>query len=181
MATVVAGSERTPSPVDLFAWIESVRSELRPPVGNKLLFGAGQHKVMVVGGPNARRDFHVERGEELFLQLEGDMALEVFERGRHRAVPIRAGEVFLLPGDTPHSPQRAANTVGLVLERARAAVVYARRHRTAALRRGLRVHGPRHAAAAGHRTLQRVRRVPQRRAHARRARERAARRRSHKC
>ena len=108
-----------PAPVDLFSWINSVRSDLRPPVGNKLLFGAGQHKVMVVGGPNARRDFHIERGEELFLQLEGDMVLEVVERGRHRAVPIRAGEVFLLPGDTPHSPQRAADTVGLVLERAR--------------------------------------------------------------
>jgi hypothetical protein len=44
------------APVDLRAWIASVRPQLAPPVGNKLLFGAGQHKVMVVGGPNTRRD-----------------------------------------------------------------------------------------------------------------------------
>ena len=115
--------ESSPIPVDLPAWVASCRAELQPPVGNKLLFGAGQLKAMVVGGPNARRDFHVEAGEELFLMLEGAMTLEAVERGRHppRAVAIGPGEAFMLPAHTPHSPQRLAGTVGLVLERARRA------------------------------------------------------------
>jgi len=121
MAAAAAAAAAAPSPLDLPAWVESVRASLSPPVGNRLLFGAGQLKCMVVGGPNARRDFHVEAGEELFLMLEGDMALEVVERGAPRRVPIRRGEAFLLPAHTPHSPQRAAGTVGLVLERARLA------------------------------------------------------------
>ena len=114
-------SASAPAPLDLAAWVEASRPLLQPPVGNRLLFGAGQLKVMVVGGPNARRDFHVEAGEELFLMLEGDMELGAVERGAPRAVPIRRGEAFLLPAHTPHSPQRLAGTVGLVLERARRA------------------------------------------------------------
>jgi hypothetical protein len=76
-------------------WVRFIRQRNRvfgavgQPLIFWLLFGAGQLKVMVVGGPNARRDFHVERGEELFLQLEGDMALEVFERGRVTRGPGR--------------------------------------------------------------------------------------------
>jgi 3-hydroxyanthranilate 3,4-dioxygenase len=86
---------------------------------NKLLYGSGQLKVMIVGGPNAREDFHIEEGEELFYMLKGDMVLDVIERGRKRSVPIREGELFLLPPRIPHSPQRRAGTVGLVLERER--------------------------------------------------------------
>lgn len=108
-----------PQPINLRDWVAGIRPQLQPPVGNKLLHGAGQHKVMVVGGPNARRDYHIEAGEELFLQLEGDMTLAVMEQGRPKDVPIRAGEIFLLPAHIPHSPQRLANTVGLVLERER--------------------------------------------------------------
>ncbi len=76
---------------------------------------------MCVGGPNERRDFHVEAGEELFYMLEGDMVLRVEERGVLRDIRIREGEMFLLPGNIPHSPQRLAGTVGLVIERARVA------------------------------------------------------------
>lgn len=108
-----------PLPVPLRSWIDSVRPSLAPPVGNKLLFGAGQHKVMVVGGPNERLDFHVEEGEEFFLQLEGELNLIVVEGGSPRAVRLREGDAFLLPARVPHSPQRGACTVGLVLERER--------------------------------------------------------------
>ena len=41
------------------------------------------------------------------------------ENGKPKDIPIREGEVFLLPPKVPHSPQRKANTVGLVLERKR--------------------------------------------------------------
>jgi 3-hydroxyanthranilate 3,4-dioxygenase len=36
-------------------------------------------------------------------------------------MPIREGEVFLLPPEIPHSPQRPAGTVGIVVERRRSA------------------------------------------------------------
>ena len=76
---------------------------------------------MVVGGPNQRNDFHYEEGPELFYQLEGDMELVVMENGERRHIPIRAGEMYLLPAKVPHSPQRKANSVGLVVERQRLA------------------------------------------------------------
>ena len=81
----------------------------------------GDFMVMVVGGPNQRSDFHVNPGEELFYQLEGDIVLRVLDNGQRRDIPIRQGEMFLLPANVPHSPQRPANTVGLVIERARRA------------------------------------------------------------
>ncbi len=41
----------------------AVPPSFRQKAGNKMLFGAGQHKVMVVGGPNERLDYHIEPGE----------------------------------------------------------------------------------------------------------------------
>lgn len=112
--------DRLTAPLDFASWTSSIRPQLAPPVGNKLLYGGG-HKVMVVGGPNARADYHIEVGEELFLQLEGDMVLETMERGVPRAVRIPEGHLFCLPARVPHSPQRLAGTVGLVIERDRLA------------------------------------------------------------
>jgi 3-hydroxyanthranilate 3,4-dioxygenase len=102
-------------------WIEANRSLLKPPVGNKRVFRDGDFIIMVVGGPNARKDYHVDPGQEFFYQLEGDMVLKTMQDGRQVEVPIRAGEVLLIPPGLPHSPQRPANTVGLVIERARRA------------------------------------------------------------
>ncbi len=106
-------------PLNLRRWIDEHRSLLKPPVGNKLIFEDGEFIVMAVGGPNARRDFHVDPAEEFFHQLEGDMVLRVAENGRIRDLSIRAGEILLLPPRIPHSPQRPAGTVGLVIERRR--------------------------------------------------------------
>jgi 3-hydroxyanthranilate 3,4-dioxygenase len=106
-------------PLNLRRWIDEHRSLLKPPVGNKLIFEDSEFIVMAVGGPNARRDFHVDPAEEFFHQLEGDMVLRVAENGRIRDLPIRAGEILLLPARIPHSPQRPAGTVGLVIERRR--------------------------------------------------------------
>ncbi|XP_040080638.1 3-hydroxyanthranilate 3,4-dioxygenase isoform X3 [Oryx dammah] len=105
-------------PVRVKAWVEENRGSFLPPVCNKLLHQK-QLKIMFVGGPNTRKDYHIEEGEEVFYQLEGDMLLRVLERGKHRDVVIRQGEIFLLPAGVPHSPQRFANTVGLVIERRR--------------------------------------------------------------
>jgi 3-hydroxyanthranilate 3,4-dioxygenase len=106
---------------NFWEWIEANRALLKPPVGNKRVFRDGDFIIMVVGGPNARKDYHVDPGQEFFYQLEGDMVLKTMQDGRQLDVPIRAGEVLLIPPGLPHSPQRPANTVGLVIERARRA------------------------------------------------------------
>ena len=100
-------------------WIDEHRSLLRPPVGNKQVFEDGDFIVMVVGGPNRRKDFHIDEGPEFFYQLEGEMVLKTIQGGKVVDVPIRAGEIFLLPPRMPHSPQRMPDSVGLVIERKR--------------------------------------------------------------
>lgn len=109
-----------PNPINLQAWIEEHRHLLKPPVGNKVVHD-GDFIVMVVGGPNQRTDYHWDEGPEWFHQLEGEMVLRIQEDGAVRDIPIRAGESFLLPPRTPHSPQRMPDSVGLVIERKRLA------------------------------------------------------------
>lgn len=107
-------------PLNFHRWIEENRHLLKPPVGNKVIWKDREFIVMVVGGPNARTDFHVNQGEEFFYQLEGGMTLKVInEQGQIQDLRIGEGEIYLLPKATPHSPQRDANTVGLVIERRR--------------------------------------------------------------
>ena len=96
-------------------WINEHRHLLRPPVGNKKVFEHGEMTVQVVGGPNERTDYHDDPVEEFFYQLKGDMLLKVVDNGDFYDVPIREGEVFLLPAHTRHSPQRPQEgSVGLV-------------------------------------------------------------------
>ncbi len=106
-------------PFNLRRWIEQNRHLLKPPVGNKLLFQDSDFIVMAVGGPNARKDFHHDPSEELFLQIEGDMVLKTVQSGKVVDLPIREGEIFLLPREMPHSPRRPGGTVGIVVERRR--------------------------------------------------------------
>jgi 3-hydroxyanthranilate 3,4-dioxygenase len=104
---------------NLKAWIDEHRHLLKPPVGNKVVWQDAEFQVMIVGGPNARKDYHIEEGEELFYQIEGDIVVKVIEDGKPRDVLIREGDIFLLPPHVPHSPQRGPNTVGMVIERMR--------------------------------------------------------------
>jgi 3-hydroxyanthranilate 3,4-dioxygenase len=100
-------------------WIDENRDKLKPPVGNQQIWLDREFMVTVVGGPNARADFHINEGEEFFYQVEGNINLRVIENGKPRDLPIGEGEIFLLPPRVPHSPQRPAGTVGLVIERRR--------------------------------------------------------------
>jgi len=107
-------------PFNLSKWIEENRDLLKPPVGNKNLYvEAGDFIVMIVGGPNARKDYHYNETEEWFFQVEGDINVRVQVDGKPLDVPIKEGEMFLLPSKTPHSPMRGENTVGIVIERVR--------------------------------------------------------------
>lgn len=106
-------------PLNFKTWIDEHRHLLEPPVGNAQIWKDSEFIVMVVGGPNARKDFHVDPSEEFFYQVEGDIVLKIVEAGQVRDVPIRQGEILLLPANVPHSPQRPAGTVGLVIERSR--------------------------------------------------------------
>ncbi|XP_024152569.1 3-hydroxyanthranilate 3,4-dioxygenase [Oryzias melastigma] len=107
-----------PPLVNVKTWITENQKAFLPPVCNKLMHFS-QLLIMFVGGPNTRKDYHIEEGEELFYQLKGDMCLKVIENGKHKDIHIKEGEIFLLPARIPHSPQREADTVGLVVERRR--------------------------------------------------------------
>jgi 3-hydroxyanthranilate 3,4-dioxygenase len=104
---------------NLQGWIDRHREYLRPPVGNRQIFHESEFIIMVVGGPNARTDYHDDPGDEFFYQLEGEMVLKTMQNGQRIDMFMRAGEILLLPRHVPHSPQRFADGVGLVIERVR--------------------------------------------------------------
>ena len=105
-------------PIDFKRWIEDNRHLLKPPVCNKVMFD-GEFIVMVVGGPNSRKDYHYDEAEEFFYQVEGSMLLKTQQDGKPVDIEIGEGQMYVLPARVPHSPQRFANTVGLVIERRR--------------------------------------------------------------
>lgn len=106
-------------PFNFKQWIDENRHILKPPIGNKVVYEDTEFIVMVVGGPNARKDYHFNESEEFFYQIEGDILVTVQVDGKAVKVPIKEGEIFLLPPSIPHSPVRPENTVGLVIERKR--------------------------------------------------------------
>jgi 3-hydroxyanthranilate 3,4-dioxygenase len=108
------------APFNFKKWIDDNRHLLKPPVGNIQVWKDAEFIVMVVGGPNSRKDYHYNEGEEFFYQLEGDVVIKIIDEGKPRDIHIKEGDIFLLPPRTPHSPQRGPNTVGLVIERERA-------------------------------------------------------------
>lgn len=109
-------------PFNLQQWIEDNRDLLKPPVGNKNLYPEGtDYIVMIVGGPNARKDYHYNETEELFYQLEGNITVRIQEEGKPVDINLGPGDMFLLPPNIPHSPMRSEGSVGLVIERVRKA------------------------------------------------------------
>ena len=108
------------SPLNLKDWIEKNRDFLKPPVANRCIWDDGEYIVMVVGGPNSRKDYHYNETPEFFYQIEGDITLKIIENGTPKDILIKAGDIYLLPAKIPHSPQRGPNTVGLVIEYPRA-------------------------------------------------------------
>lgn len=107
-------------PFNFNQWIEENRATLKPPVGNKNLYKeSGDYIVMVVAGPNARKDYHYNETEELFYQLEGNIEVHTQEDGEKRTVELGPGDMYLHPAKIPHSPVRHKRSIGLVVERKR--------------------------------------------------------------
>lgn len=107
-------------PFNLQQWIEENRDLLKPPVGNKNLYkDAGDYIVMIVGGPNARKDYHYNETEELFYQIEGHIEVHIQENGEKKTMKLNPGDMYLHPAKVPHSPVRKEGSIGLVVERKR--------------------------------------------------------------
>ena len=112
-------------PFNLTRWINENRHLLKPPVGNKNIYvDSGDYIVMIVAGPNARKDYHYNETEELFYQLEGSIKVIIQEKGERREMLMNAGDMYLHPAKVPHSPVRSENSIGLVIERKRAGQNY---------------------------------------------------------
>lgn len=112
-------------PFNLNQWIEENRHLLKPPVGNKNIYvDSEDYIVMIVAGPNARKDYHYNETEELFYQLEGSIKVIIQEDGKRKEMELHAGDMYLHPSKTPHSPVRSAGSIGLVIERKRAGKGY---------------------------------------------------------
>ena len=107
-------------PFNLTKWVEQNRDMLKPPVGNKSLYKeSDDYIVMVVAGPNARKDYHYNETEELFFQLEGSIEIHVQDNGEKKTMQLGPGDMYLHPGKVPHSPVRHEGSIGLVVERKR--------------------------------------------------------------
>ena len=107
-------------PFNLNQWLEENRELLKPPVGNKNLYKeADDYIVMVVAGPNARKDYHYNETEELFYQLEGEIEIHFQEDRQKKTMRLGPGDMYLHPAGVPHSPVRHEGSIGLVVERKR--------------------------------------------------------------
>ena len=106
-------------PFNFEKWVQENQHLLQPPVNNYCLYNTNDFTVMVVGGPNVRRDYHIQPTEEFFYQVKGDMILKTVQGNEFIDIPIKQGEMFMLPANVPHSPQRFTDTIGLVVERKR--------------------------------------------------------------
>ncbi|MFN3216390.1 MAG: 3-hydroxyanthranilate 3,4-dioxygenase [Acidimicrobiales bacterium] len=116
----MAAPQPPTSPIDITAWIAEHADDFRPPVSNKVVWRNSDFITMVIGGPNARTDFHIDPGDEIFHQIIGTMRLDLVIDGERTTRLLGPGEMLLVPGGVPHSPRRPGGSFGLVIERVRA-------------------------------------------------------------
>ena len=104
-------------PFNFQKWIEEHQEFLKPPISNKCVYTEAEDLIiMVVGGPNQRKDYHYNETEEFYYQIKGDIVVKIQENGEAQNVPIKEGEIFLLPPKILHSPIRSEGSIGLVIE-----------------------------------------------------------------
>ena len=120
-AATAQQTEQTSGPTafNLMKWIAENPDKLKPPLGAKTIFREDDFMVTVVGGPNARTDYHINQTEEFFFQLKGTVKVRIQHAGKPHDVVLPEGSIYLLPANTPHAPMRGPDTVGLIVERIR--------------------------------------------------------------
>ncbi len=106
-------------PLPLLEWIETNRAEFEPPVSNKVIWSDSTFITMVVRGPNARNDFHIDPYDEIFQQVKGTIRVDLMVDGERQKHLVREGEMLLVPAGVPHAPMRPADSWGLVIEQPR--------------------------------------------------------------
>ena len=106
-------------PLNFNKWIDENRHLLKPPVGNKVIYNGTDFMIMVVGGPNSRKDYHVDPVEEFFYQIEGDMQVKLIDDWYTADLPINEADIFLRPKNVLHTPQRCEDTREKVVEHQR--------------------------------------------------------------
>lgn len=109
-------------PFNLNRWIATRMAGDQGTVGNKEVFRQSDFIFQIIKGPNRRNDYHMDPYDEIFYQLEGT-AFVVYRdaEDREQVATLRAGDVLLIAAFTPHSPRRPPDSIGLVVERPRAA------------------------------------------------------------
>jgi 3-hydroxyanthranilate 3,4-dioxygenase len=107
-------------PFDLMEWIDQNKASFNWPTGNKVIWPGWEFFAFVSGG-NARNDFHISACDEVFLQLKGDVRVDLIdESGKRQPTVLREGHVLYIPKGVPHAPRRPQGTLGFIVERQRA-------------------------------------------------------------
>jgi 3-hydroxyanthranilate 3,4-dioxygenase len=110
------------APLNFNTWLSDNANSFKPPVGNQQIWKNSDLICTVVGGPNQRTDFHDDPYEEYFHQFKGNASLLIADRGKFERIPLKEGDVFLLPAHVRHSPQRPEEgSLCTVIERSRPA------------------------------------------------------------
>jgi len=102
---------------NLQKWIDENRGQWGQ---RRVIWQNSDFIAFVTRGPNRRKDFHVNPGDEIFYQIEGELNLFYLGADNERKLArLKAGELFLLPGHIPHSPRRGEGSWTFVIERTR--------------------------------------------------------------
>ena len=101
---------------NLTKWIDENRASWGQ---RRVIWQGSDFIAFVTRGPNRRKDYHINPGDEIFYQLEGELNLHYLKNNKHELAVLKAGDIFLMPKHTPHSPRRAEGSWTYVVERTR--------------------------------------------------------------
>jgi len=104
---------------NLKQWIDENRNDWGQ---RRVIWQDSDFIAFVTRGPNRRKDYHINPGDEIFYQLEGELNLHYLGTDRKPEMAVlKAGDLFLLPNNVPHSPRRREGSWTFVVERIRKA------------------------------------------------------------